>query len=123
MFDHVVFGVRDYEKTKAFYLKIFDPIGIKVLAENELGIELSSDGKTSLCIRREPEQSPAHLHLAFVAENREQVKRFHRIALEIGAEDNGRPGLRPDYSGEYYAAYVFDPDGHNIEMVCHEDES
>ena len=120
MFDHVVFGVRDYEKTKEFYLKVLEPIGVVVLSEGELGIELSSDGKSSLCIRRKPEEYPAHLHLAFVAENREQVQSFHRIALEIGARDNGGPGLRPNYSGHYYAAYVIDPDGHNIEMVCHE---
>ncbi len=122
MFDHVVFGVRDYEKSKAFYLKVLELIGITTLAENKLGIELSADGKSSLCIRRDPIDSPAHLHLAFVAKNREQVQNFHRIALGIGATDNGPPGLRPDYSGQYYAAYVLDPDGHNIELVCHEEE-
>ncbi|MEM0912549.1 MAG: VOC family protein [Pseudomonadota bacterium] len=122
MFDHVVFGVRDYEKAKEFYLKTLEPVGVVVVSENDLGIELSCDGKSSLCIRRIPEVNPAHLHLAFVAQNREQVQDFHRIALEIGAEDNGGPGLRPLYSGQYYAAYVLDPDGHNIELVCHEDE-
>ncbi|BDY04462.1 VOC family protein [Ferrimonas sp. YFM] len=120
MFDHVVFGVRDYEKAKEFYLKVLEPIGVVVISENELGIELSSDGKSSLCIRRNPEANPAHLHLAFVAQNREQVQDFHRIALEIGAQDNGGPGLRPNYSDQYYAAYVLDPDGHNIEMVYHQ---
>lgn len=121
MFDHIVFGVRDYEKSKAFYLKTLAPIGIAVVAEDDLGIELSADGKSSVCIRREPETNPAHLHLAFVAEGREQVREFHRIALEFGAQDNGAPGLRPNYSGQYYSAYVFDPDGHNIELVCHEE--
>ncbi len=123
MFDHVVFGVRDYEKSREFYLKVLEPIGVVVVSEGELGIELSSDGKSSLCIRRKLEKNPAHLHLAFVAENRAQVQSFHRIALEIGAQDNGGPGLRPNYSDQYYAAYVIDPDGHNIEMVCHEDMS
>ncbi|TRY30341.1 hypothetical protein FM019_16155 [Aliiglaciecola sp. M165] len=84
-------------------------------------MELSSDGKSSLCIRRSPEINPAHLHLAFVAENREQVNNFHRIALEIGAQDNGSPGLRPEYSGQYYAAFVLDPDGNNIELGYHEE--
>ncbi len=119
MFDHVVFGVRDYEKSKSFYLKVLEPINAAVVFENKLGIELSSDGKSSLCIRRKPEESPTHLHLAFVAENREQVQSFRRIALEIGVKDNGGPGLRLDYSNQYYAAYVIEPDGHNIEMVCH----
>ena len=120
MFDHVVFGTSDYEASKAFFLKVLAPIGIAVVSEVELGIELSSDGKSSLCIRRAPE-TPAHLHLAFVAENREQVKQFHRLALQAGAKDNGPPGLRPEYSGQYYAAFVIGPDGHNIEMVCHEE--
>ncbi|GAA5646661.1 VOC family protein [Vibrio proteolyticus] len=85
MFDHVVFGVRDYEKSKAFFLKVLAPIGIEVVSEGELGIELSADGKTSLCIRLQPVETPSHLHLAFVAENREQVDSFHRVALEFGA--------------------------------------
>ena len=120
MFDHVVFGVRDYERSKEFYLKVLAPIGITALSENQLGIELSSDGKTSLCIRRQPETNPSHLHMAFVAKNRAQVNQFHKIALNLGAQDNGSPGLRPEYSGHYYAAYIIDPDGHNIEMVYHE---
>ena len=121
MFDHVVFGASDYEASKAFFLKVLEPIGIAVISEGPLGIELSSDGKTSLCIRR-IEEKPAHLHLAFLAENREQVEDFHRKALEAGAKDNGPPGIRPNYSGKYYAAFVIGPDGHNIEMVCHENE-
>lgn len=121
MFDHIVFGVSDYEASKAFFLKALEPIGIAVVSEGPLGIELSSDGKSSLCIRR-IEEKPAHLHLAFTAENREQVEDFHRAALEAGAKDNGAPGLRPNYSGKYYAAFVIGPDGHNIEMVCHENE-
>ncbi len=122
MFDHVVFGTSDYEASKAFFLKALEPIGIAIVSEGPLGIELSSDGKSSLCIRR-VEETPAHLHLAFVAENREQVDDFYRAALEAGAKDNGGPGLRPEYGGRYYAAFVVGPDGHNIEMVCHEDET
>ncbi len=122
MFDHVVFGTSDYEASKAFFLKALEPIGIAIVSEGPLGIELSSDGKSSLCIRR-VEETPAHLHLAFVAENREQVDDFYCAALEAGAKDNGGPGLRPEYGGRYYAAFVVGPDGHNIEMVCHEDET
>ncbi len=122
MFDHVVFGTTDYEASKAFFVKALEPIGIEVVSEGPLGIELSADGKSSLCIRR-VEETPSHLHLAFVADSREQVDRFHRAALEAGAQDNGGPGLRPQYSGSYYAAFVIGPDGHNIEMVCHEESS
>ena len=119
MFDHVVFGVSDYEASKAFFLKALEPIGLTIVAENNLGVELSADGESSLCIRKGGETS-GHLHLAFTADNREQVEAFHRAALEAGAKDNGAPGLRPDYTGQYYAAFVIGPDGHNIEVVCHE---
>jgi catechol 2,3-dioxygenase-like lactoylglutathione lyase family enzyme len=121
MFDHIVFGTSDYAASKAFFLKALEPIGMAVVAEGPPGIELSADGKTSLCIRR-VEEKPAHLHLAFVAKNRQQVDAFHRAALEAGGKDNGAPGLRPNYSGKYYAAFVIGPDGHNIEVVCHESE-
>lgn len=122
MFDHVVFGVSDYASSKAFFLKALEPIGMTTVAEGRFGIELSADGKVSLCLFQTDEK-PAHLHLAFVAENRQQVEAFHRAALEAGAKDNGAPGLRPNYSGKYYAAFVIGPDGHNIEVVCHERET
>jgi catechol 2,3-dioxygenase-like lactoylglutathione lyase family enzyme len=121
MFDHVVFGVSDYATSKAFFLKALEPIGMAVVSEGALGIEMSADGKASLCLFQ-TEEKPAHLHLAFVAGNRQQVQAFHRAALEAGGKDNGVPGLRPDYSGKYYAAFVIGPDGHNIEVVCHEPE-
>ncbi|MEW9573443.1 VOC family protein [Rhodanobacter sp. Si-c] len=122
MFDHVVFGVSDYAASKAFFLKALEPIGLAVVSEGPLGIELSSDGKVSLCMFQ-TEEKPAHLHLAFVAENRQQVEAFYRAALDAGGNDNGAPGLRPNYSGKYYAAFVIGPDGHNIEVVCHEPEA
>ena len=121
MFDHVKFGVRDYAASKAFYLKALAPIGIAVVSEGapSYGIELSADGKTSLCLCQTDEK-PAHLHIAFKADTRQQVDAFHRAALEAGGKDHGRPGLRPNYHPNYYAAFVLDPDGHNIEAVCHE---
>jgi catechol 2,3-dioxygenase-like lactoylglutathione lyase family enzyme len=122
MFDHIVFGASNYAASKVFFLKALEPIGMVVVSEGPAGIELSADGKTSLCIRR-IEEKPAHLHLAFVAENRQQVEAFHRAALEAGGKDNGAPGLRPNYSGKYYAAFIIGPDGHNIEVVCHEAEA
>ncbi|MEM9387818.1 MAG: VOC family protein [Pseudomonadota bacterium] len=118
MFDHVVISTADYEASKAFFLRALEPIGIEVVSEGALGIELSSDGKSSLCIRR-AEETPTHLHLAFIAQNREQVDEFYRASLEAGAKDNGAPGIRTQYSGTYYAAFVIGPDGHNIEVVCH----
>jgi len=123
MFDHVKFGVTDYAASKAFFLKALEPLGIAVVSEGPpaYGIELSADGKTSLCLCQADER-PAHLHLAFVAERREQVDSFHRAALAAGGKDNGAPGLRPNYHANYYAAFVIGPDGHNIEVVCHRPE-
>ncbi len=122
MFDHVVFGVTDYAASKLFFLKALEPIGIAIVSEGQQGIELSADGKTSLCIRRDGEKS-GPLHLAFTARHREQVQAFYRAALDAGGKDNGAPGLRPQYTGQYYAAFVIGPDGHNIELVCHESEA
>ena len=121
MFDHVLFGVSDYAASKAFFLKALEPLGVAVVQEGPLGVELSPPGKPSLCICQ-TEEKPAHLHLAFTADNRQQVDAFYRAALKAGGKDNGAPGVRPQYNANYYAAFVIGPDGHNIEVVCHEPE-
>jgi len=118
MFDHVVFGVSNYATSKRFYLAALKVLGVQVVVENNNGIELSSDGKTSLCLVK-TEHQPTHLHLAFRATTQQQVEDFYRNALAAGGIDNGAPGLRTQYHSNYYAAFVKDPDGHNIEMVCH----
>jgi catechol 2,3-dioxygenase-like lactoylglutathione lyase family enzyme len=119
VFDHVKFGVSDYEGSKAFFLKALEPLGVAVVSEGlpTYGVELSPRGKASLCLYQ-TEEKPAPLHLAFTAENRRQVVAFYRAALEAGGKDNGPPGLRR-YHANYYAAFVIGPDGHNIEVVCH----
>jgi catechol 2,3-dioxygenase-like lactoylglutathione lyase family enzyme len=121
MFDHVKFGVTDYAASKAFFLKALAPLGIMTISEGApaYGIELSTDGKASLCLY-ETNEKPAPLHLAFLAANRQQVDDFHRAAIVAGGTDNGAPGLRLQYNANYYAAFVIGPDGHNIEVVCHE---
>ncbi len=120
MFDHVKFGVSNYQASKEFFLKALGPLGVAIVAEGEpsYGVELSQDGKVSLCLFQTAEK-PAHLHLAFVADTRQQVDAFHRAALEAGGADNGAPGVRSQYHANYYAAFVIGPDGHNIEVVCH----
>ena len=122
MFDHVKFGVSDYAASKAFFLKALEPIGLAVASEGTpaYGVELVSPKSNASLILHQTGEKPAHLHLAFVAENRQQVEDFHRAALEAGGKDNGAPGLRPHYHANYYAAFVIGPDGHNIEVVCHE---
>jgi catechol 2,3-dioxygenase-like lactoylglutathione lyase family enzyme len=122
MFDHVKFGVSDFAASKAFFLKALEPLGVAVVSEGPpmYGVELGQpEGKDSLCLYQ-TEGKPARLHLAFTAENRQQVDGFYRAALEAGGKDNGAPGLRPHYHANYYAAFVIGPDGHNIEVVCHE---
>lgn len=114
MFDHVKFGVSDFEAGKAFFLKALAPLGVAVVAEGPpaYGVELAAQGPVSLCLFQTDEK-PAHLHLAFAAESRQQVDAFYRAALEAGGQDNGPPGLRPHYHAGYYAAFVIGPDGHN----------
>jgi catechol 2,3-dioxygenase-like lactoylglutathione lyase family enzyme len=118
------FGNLRYAASKAFFLKALEPLSVAVAAEwPPNGVELiSPKGKASLCLYQ-TEEKPAHLHLAFTAENRQQVEAFYRAAMEAGGKDNGAPGLCPEYHANYYAAFVIGPDGHNIEVVCHEPEA
>ena len=123
MFDHIKFGVSDYAASKAFFLKALEPLGVAVCSEGAptYGVELSK-GEVSLCLYQTDEK-PAHLHLAFTAENRQQVDAFYRAALQAGGKDNGASGLRANYHVNYYAAFVIGPDGHNIEVVCHKPDA
>jgi catechol 2,3-dioxygenase-like lactoylglutathione lyase family enzyme len=123
MFDHVKFGVSDYPASRAFYLKVLQPLGVAAVHEwPPDGVEIVSHDGASLCLCQTHEK-PAHLHLAFTARSRSEVDRFYQAALAAGGRDNGPPGLRPQYSGGYYAAFVIGPDGHNIEAVYHEPEA
>jgi len=98
MFDHVVISVSDYAASKAFFEQTLAPLGVGVVAENQLGVELCRpDGVSSLCIRLQPVADHPHLHLAFTAENRQQVEAFHRAALAVGGKDNGA-GPPPEIS-------------------------
>jgi catechol 2,3-dioxygenase-like lactoylglutathione lyase family enzyme len=125
MFDHVKFGVSDFEASKAFFLKALEPLGVVVVSEGPpaAGIELGRAGgapdEVTLCLYQ-TEQKPTPLHLAFAAEDRGQVDAFYHAALEAGGKDNGPPGVRPQYNAGYYAAFVIGPDGHNVETVYHD---
>ncbi|HEX4780652.1 MAG TPA: VOC family protein [Usitatibacter sp.] len=122
MFDHVKFGVSDYAASKAFFLEALEPLGVAVAAEGipAYGIELVGPKSNASLVLFQAQDRPAPLHLAFTAENRQQVDAFYRAALGAGGKDNGAPGLRPKYHANYYAAFVIGPDGHNVEAVCHE---
>jgi len=115
MLDHVAIPVRDLEASRRFYEPLLGPLGAKVVLEWPGGVLLgTNDGMVAL---RESDQVTP-MHVAFKAD-RSGVHAFHEAALAAGAKDNGAPGLRPEYHESYYAAFVRDPDGHNIEAVCH----
>ncbi len=122
MFDHLGFGVTNLAESKAFFLKALQPLGVAVAMEGPYGVGMGQSNKPSLWLS-ETREHPAHLHLAFTAQNRKQVDEFYKAALAAGGKDNGAPGLRPHYHANYYGAFVIGPDGHNVEAVCHKPEA
>ncbi|WP_374434616.1 VOC family protein [Inhella sp.] len=126
MIDHLSLVVSDYEKSKAFYAQALAPTGHARVVElpAEQGGRTRSAGfchedGSDLWIGEGGPVTPP-LHIAFRVATRAAVDAFHQAALAAGGRDNGAPGLRPRYHAHYYGAYVLDPDGHNIEAVCHE---
>jgi catechol 2,3-dioxygenase-like lactoylglutathione lyase family enzyme len=119
--DHVGVAVRDYAKSRDFYRRALKSLGIEVVLEGDGWSMLGKDGKPEFWFGAHG-IPPGPIHLAFVAESRDQVRAFHRAALAAGGKDNGAPGIRAHYHPNYYGAFVFDPDGHNIEAVCHKPE-
>lgn len=117
MIAHTTLPVSDYRRSKAFYGKVLAPLGYKNNMESGEAAGFNDGSNTDFWISREDVFSPTHL--AFQAGDPAQVKAFHAAALAAGAEDNGAPGYR-DYSPGYYAAFVHDPDGHNIEAVWYD---
>jgi catechol 2,3-dioxygenase-like lactoylglutathione lyase family enzyme len=127
MIDHIGVGVRDFAASIAFYSKALTPIGYELVYE--LSADVTGHGaaaagfgvppKPDFWIGGDKPNVPP-VHVAFRVATRAQVDAFHRAALAAGGRDNGAPGLRPEYHPDYYGAFVLDPDGHNIEAVCHE---
>jgi catechol 2,3-dioxygenase-like lactoylglutathione lyase family enzyme len=119
MLDHVTIGVTHIERSTVFYDKALNSLGIKRLyAEGKAFAGYGANGKAFFWIgQREGAQTGAHI--AFTATNRATVDEFHKAALAAGGRENGKPGLRPHYHENYYGAFILDPDGHNIEAVCH----
>jgi catechol 2,3-dioxygenase-like lactoylglutathione lyase family enzyme len=120
--DHIVLAVSDYERSKEFFAKALAPLGIVLITEIQGWAGFGRDRKPEFWFSAQPPvQLP--MHIAFVAENRQQVRAFHRAALDAGATDHGGPGIRAIYHPHYYGAFVIGPDRHNIEAVCHRPES
>ena len=123
MLDHVGFAVRNYSRSKAFYEKALKPLGIRLVMEPAgEAAGFGYEGKPSFWIEAQGRPVRGRLHIALAADSREQVDAFHAAAVGAGGTDNGRPGLRAVYHPSYYGAYVLDPDGNNIEAVCHRPE-
>ena len=120
MLDHVGFGVSDYARSKAFYERALAPLGITLLMEPVAqAAGFGKDGKPFFWIEARGPAVSGGLHVAFVVDDRELVHAFHEAALAAGGTDNGAPGPREIYHPNYYGGYVLDPDGNNIEAVCH----
>ena len=119
MLDHVTIGVADLERAMQFYDRALEPLGISRLyaeAERFAGYGVSPKAFFWIGTRA---VGKTGAHIAFTASDRSTVDRFYQAAISAGATDNGPPGLRPHYHANYYGAFVLDPDGHNIEAVCH----
>jgi catechol 2,3-dioxygenase-like lactoylglutathione lyase family enzyme len=126
MIDHVGFPVSDYARAKAFYTAALKPLGYTLITEltaehtesRSAASGFGMDGKPEFWIGGEGGLS-LPMHIAIASRDRAGVDAFYRAALAAGGKDNGAPGLRPQYHPNYYGAFVRDPDGHNIEAVCH----
>jgi catechol 2,3-dioxygenase-like lactoylglutathione lyase family enzyme len=121
MIDHTGVTVSDVAESKRFYAAALAPLGYSLLMEFEQDAGFGVAPKPDFWIGEGKPHVPP-VHVAFRAESRRQVDAFYRAALAAGGRDNGAPGLRPNYHENYYGAFVLDPDGHNIEAVCHTPE-
>jgi len=125
MIDHTGLNVSDFRKSKTFYVAALAPLGYQVIME--LPAKLVPQGAMGMGVPPKPDfwvaggaPNVPPLHIAFRAANRAQVDAFYRAAMAAGGRDNGAPGVREHYHPNYYGAFVLDPDGHNIEAVCHD---
>jgi catechol 2,3-dioxygenase-like lactoylglutathione lyase family enzyme len=116
--DHIGLTVSNYERSKDFYSKALAPLDIQLVMEVDHAAGFGKQGKPEFWFgaRGGPVQP---MHIAFVAENRREVRAFYDAAIAAGGRDNGPPGPREIYHPDYYGAFVLDPDGNNIEAVCH----
>jgi catechol 2,3-dioxygenase-like lactoylglutathione lyase family enzyme len=120
MIDHAGLKVRSYEKSRQFYAKALEPLDYSAKYEDAKGKAAGFGAKDAIDFWIAEGEPMSQVHIAFRCKDRAAVNRFHAAALGAGGKDNGAPGVRTDYSPTYYAAFVLDPDGNNIEVVCHE---
>ena len=118
MIDHVKVFVSDLERSKTFYARALEPLGYRVLMQPAPVVVGFGADRPDFWLELRPE-SVTTAHLAFHDDTPEIVDAFHRAALDAGGRDNGAPGRRPLYHPHYYGGFVLDPDGNNVEAVCH----
>lgn len=123
MIDHMTLPVSDFQKSKKFYETVLAPLEyVNIMEFEDMVCGFGVQGKPDFWISSETR--PGHsYHIAFRAKDRATVRAFYEAALAAGARDNGAPGPRPMYHPNYYGAFVYDLDGHNIEAVCHAPEA
>lgn len=119
MFDHIQLHVKDVAASKRFYAAALAPLGLSVQYDKDGMVGIGAKGAAIPGLWLGNGKSPGKAHVALAAANRAAVDAFHKAALSAGGKDNGAPGLRADYHLNYYGAFVFDPDGNNVEAVCH----
>jgi catechol 2,3-dioxygenase-like lactoylglutathione lyase family enzyme len=117
MFDHVGIKITKLDPSVRFYTAALAPLGLALCSRDDAGAGFGPEGEPGLWLSRAPDTGPG-THLAFKARDRAAVDRFFAAGLAAGGRDNGGPGVRADYSPTYYAAFLLDPDGHNVEAVC-----
>lgn len=117
MIDHIGLKVRDVAASARFYTAALAPLGAVAASQDENGAGFGPPGAPALWLYRDP-KAAGGAHIAFRAAGRGAVDGFHKEGLRAGGRDHGQPGLRADYSPNYYAAFLTDPDGNNVEAVC-----
>jgi len=118
MYDHIGLRTKDIDASVGFYAAALAPLGYQLCARDESGAGFGPLGEPALWLYPAAGAEGSRVHIAFRAPDRAAVDRFHEEGLGKGGRDNGAPGLRADYSPTYYAAFLLDPDGNNIEAVC-----
>ena len=119
MFDHVGLKVRDIDASVRFYTAALGPLGYEVTSQDETVAGFGDKAGSSLWLYADAKLAHSLVHIAFRVGERSAVDAFYEEGLKARGRDNGAPGLRPHYHANYYGAFVLDPDGHNIEAVCH----
>lgn len=121
MIDHIMIHVSYVEEAKEFYSMALAPLDYEMIWEMKTWLAFGQGDKPNFLLKAGSKNTPP-VHVAFRAESRLMVRTFYNAAIAAGGKDNGPPGIRHDYHPNYYAAFILDPDGNNIEAVCHDPE-